>query len=537
MSKPFAVLSILAFTSCEGFLDRQPQDTLAPETYMTSEATAQAMVNGIYASIDEPVTYTWPILHDALTDDLFNYVQNQVYGSTTLIVRGQTTPSNTIVRMRWAKNWEGISRANVFIKEVEKLDLEKEKKDRLIGEAKFLRAFFYSNLLEYFGTVPLLEEPQSLENAKPARAKLEDLLALVYRDLEFAAGALPAVWDKDNLGRATSGAALTLKAKVQLFYGEYDDCAETCKRVMDSKVYALHKNYYDIFQQKFEYNKEVIFDIAYKAIDKPNQYTEILGVWPNYGPTQSLVDEYCMLDGYPFKDSRSKYYLSSIKNDHRQFDNRDPRLRATIVTPGRVWTRSVRDTPPYKAAPMVPLSCAARSGYKIQKWVDTLEVDRENNGTNKILLRYAEVLLMRAEALNETKGPVKEVYDLIDSIQIRAGLENTISELHPGITQAEMKELIKHERRVEFALEGKRLYDLRRWKELDRITDGPYGLDMQSLKVFNSNPDVPSANWVFRKIKLEERIFNPDRDYLWPIPDTETTANPNIDQNPGYPRQ
>ena len=515
----------LIFTSCVDFLDREPIDQLAPENYMVDAASAETMVNAIYNELDNADFKSWvlPLMYDAMTDDFYN---NYGWQGTQEISKGQMIPSNQYTRAKWKWNWKGIVKANSVLEQIDKVSMDPVTKDRLKGEAHFLRAYFYADLVEFYGDVPLITKNLPLDNALPARDPKEKVIKQIYDDCNLAIQYLPVTYSSENQGRATKGAALSLKAKVLLANREWEKCYKTCQQVIDLDEYQLFSKYRELFLPENENNKEVIFAIQCKKFDRPNMYTEIVGWWDTFGPTLSLVNDYHMANGYPIHDKRSGY------KEERRFEGRDPRFLQSIVVPGGDFHMKIPYDVPV-GTKLLPINHNARTGFKMLKWVNQEETEKENDDTNKILFRYAEILLMYAEARNEVSlsVPADSVFITLDLVRKRAGMP-LIKEFSPDINTDDMREVIRHERRIEFVCEGKRMYDLRRWKTMEKVMPlGAWGYDVTKLEDFN-DPD----KWQFVEKLYEARSFNPARDYLWPIPDEETNSNPNMEQNPYYPR-
>jgi hypothetical protein len=269
--------------------------------------------------------------------------------------------------------------------------------------------------------------------------------------------------------------------------------------------------------------------------------------YSNKLPSQSLVDAFECTDGLTIDKS-------PLYNPAKPFANRDPRLGFTIALPGSVFYNYQFETHKdslqcwnYNTSPATRVpnqeainAFATATGYCWRKYVDlTDKADPANSELNVILVRYAEVLLIYAEAKIE-KGEIDQsVYDAINSIRQRSGVN--MPAIQPGQSQAQLRSVVRKERLYEFATEGFRLFDIRRWKIADQVMKGPlYGRIPRGLLANAPSIDANGiANYSNVPNKADMRVvevrnFNANRDYLWPIPNIETVTDPAIVQNPGY---
>lgn len=512
-------------SSCEDFLIREPKDRSDVDTFFTSQENALIAVNGIYNGVLETVKgRQYTIDFDCMTDNMYNYTRNQ---GTQEFAQGTQGASSVYAKNFWQRGYRGISRANTVLAYLDKC-YETDRpttdlRERLRAEALFLRAYFYSELVDFFGDVPFYTRPATLDGSRP-REKKANVVQAILADLERAARELPVRYEKSDLGRATKGAALALKGKIELYNQMYAEAAATLKEVIDLRDdagtprYSIYPLYRELFVAAHENNDEIIFDIQYMK-DAYNQglthqlYTFIYE-WNSYCPTVSLAEAYYTSNGLPIT-------VDPAYDEKKPFENRDPRLAYTIITP-----RSDNG----RGAQFVPTG-SNHTGMKIRKWNDYTESSKNSSEENIILIRFADVLLMRAEALVESGTYEQtEVLSLIDQVRQRPAVMMPKVEAVEGsdLTPAHLREIIRHERRVEFAFEGTRLSDIRRW----RI--GPEALtDAEGYKPAGAAKLPP----VYEKYVVDRRSFNEQRDYLWPIPQSEINSNPFInaaDQNPNY---
>jgi len=387
-------------------------------------------------------------------------------------------------------------------------------KTQMGAEAKFLRAYAYSDLITYFGDVPLITSVQTLADAYVPRDAKSAVLAQILTDFDDAIAVLPTSYSSP--GRATKGAALAYKAKILLFNERWTEAAEAAKQVIDLGVYDYFPDYADLFTEANENNEEVIFDIQYTTSQTQPWPAEpfVLGTWQTSNITASMINSYYMTNGLPITDAASGY------DDQDPYADRDPRLDATVVLPGTM----------YGDATFIPASYSEYPcGAKPRKYAEYGVPDVNISTLNTILMRYADVCLMRAEALIESGSTEQEIYDLIDDVRSRVGMPSVESVEGTGLTQDELRQIVRHERRVEFCMEGTRYGDMLRWKDESLVHD-VYGYDKSKL----SDPSDP-AKWVFSQIRIDVRTFNSTKGWLWPIPQADININENLlPQNPGY---
>lgn len=510
-TKYIIALFTLGCISCnDGFLDKYPMDQSTDESYWATSADAIKYTNGIYHYLLAPVDDV--VLTDSYTD---NAVPVHLHDPQGDISGGTTTSTNRFVANAWTQCYQLIRRCDVFFQNIDKVKMDKDLKNRLIGEVEFLRAFSYTNLVFRFGGVPILKAPLELNEPIPARSSAEDTYDFIIKELDKAKERLPKSYDEANIGRATKGAALALKAIVHLYFGNYPEAEKAAKAVMDLKVYDLYQGgYRELFLPENKNNKEVIFDKQYMkerytyTIDQA-YLPAMCGGWTVMSPTQDLVDAYQCIDGKSIKES-------PLFNPNNEFENRDPRLAASILWNGRVFAGKTYNT--FSGVDKLGASNATRTGYCLHKWIDpNNDGCTQGSWGNYIYIRYAEILLTYAEAHTRVSGPDQSVYDAINAIRQRPSVN--MPKLPDNLTKGEMLEAILQERRVELTFEGKRLFDIRRLRIAEEACTKPvYG-------------QIENGKHVY----IETRKFNPEIHYLWPIPQTEIDLSKGtLKQNPGY---
>ncbi|SEN12087.1 Starch-binding associating with outer membrane [Chitinophaga rupis] len=539
---------------------------------------AQSFLYGIYAIVKNGHNRVGGDYLDAASDDA---VSSKTGGNipVTLIATNAVTafnfpgsenlwegtnlsqsPNNTGVPESF---WAGIRNANIFINNIGVVPVKGGLANGATtaqvwrSEARFLRAYFYFELVRRYGGVPLLGDKvyNIGEDLSLPRSSFADCISYITSECDAIRDSLltAPVADADNY-RATKGAAMTLKMKALLLaasplfngnnidnannltgYTNYDanrwvQAAQAAKDVIDLHTYALHTSFTGIFLD--QNNSERIF------IRPGNNTTNIetgngpvgfsAGGTGNTSPTQELVDAFPMQNGLPITDPASGYLVSdpySVLSDVK----RDPRFTATIFYNGAKWLNGTVQT--YEGGQSKPNSSLQQtvSGYYMRKFMGNFETSAtfSNHSSDWIIMRYAEVLLAYAEARNEIEpAPQADVYEQLYAIRARAGIEAGAGGnygLAPGMTRDQMRAVIQNEWRIEFAFEEHRYFDIRRWKIAGTVMNKPRtGVSVvKSGNAFTYNP-VTVLTTVFK-----------DSQYLYPIPYNEVAKNPNMKQNPG----
>lgn len=529
------LLLVAACFSCsKSFLDEKPQDFISPDNYLTNEAQSKILLSGVYASLDFIGTSNenqkmFPLQLETTTDDVYD---SQPWHNTTEWARGQGNANSPWARWKWDLDFRGISRANVFIDGMEKATFPSADKNRYIAEAKFLRAWFYHDLVTYYGGVPLILLPGDLSNGFPLRNSKEEIITQILEDLDEAVPDLPTQYTADeDRGRITKGAALGLKARVLLYNEKWAEAALAAKEVMDLKVYNLFPDYHGLFLEQNEAGalQEIMLQVHYTPDIMPSFIYYPIGVYPAFAPTLQLVNSYYMQNGLPITDTLSGF------DPANPYMNRDPRLKASIFYPGSRYLNYIIGAPDPNISTdsiTIPTWLLNESGFRAKKNFDGTLRNVEKEGRNKYFMRYGEMLLTYAEAINESEGP-QNAYEAIDQLRRRVNM-TTLSEAMPGLSKEQMRTVIRNERRIELAFEGVRWADIRRWKIAEQVMVDAIGYDNTKLKTYPGDGLGLSPDWQYEPMVIDRRAFNAGRDYLWPIPQSEINANKNMIQNPGY---
>ncbi|HEX2536569.1 MAG TPA: RagB/SusD family nutrient uptake outer membrane protein [Chitinophagaceae bacterium] len=529
---PAFLLLSLAMGGCKK-LDLAPTDRFSELTFWQVPANANNALNNVY---NRMYTSGYFFNNEGLSD---NAVSRE--GITAALASGNFTPTLSRFIEEWDYYYTGIKAANIFIANIDQsTGIDAVTRERMKGEARFIRAFHYHRLVNWWGKVPLLTRDITPDEAKTIdRAERSEVLEFVLAELDAAAAVLPTrnQYAAADRGRITKGAAKALKARVLLYEGDrMQDVVTICEELMNNQsengTYSLVPKYEDIFSPANEYNSEVILDLQYV----PNQRT-----WGEYfdyaplsagartsgmAPTQELVNSYIMLNGKRINEAGSGY------DEANPYANRDPRLGATVVVHGANWRnqngtnqtiyiRPGSDPDPSAKNEYKASGQGTATGYYWRKYYDPTSTANFSSGLNLILIRYAEVLLMYAEAKDALGQMTEEVWNkTIRPLRARAGFTDPAALSYPG---GDLTEVIRNERRTEFALEGLRIDDIRRWRIAEDVLNGwAHGARYEDPSVDNGY------------IRAQLRTFDPSKHYLWPVPAAERGKNPNLDQNPNY---
>ncbi|GAB2472550.1 membrane protein [Hymenobacter qilianensis] len=461
---------------CESFLDKEPLGATTQETLFRDPTNAVQAVNGIYdvTSWDQgpkwgngpfvAQTYEW-MFGDVMSDDAEKGSSPSDFPTITELKTWNIPPSNPPVTTLWVHSFTGIARANTVINNIDAGTIDEALKQRLKGEALFLRAYFYFNLVKLFGGVPLFEQtPKPTESTNVTRASIAQTYAFIEKDLKAAAALLPekSAYATADLGRATKGAANAYLARVIMYQlGTVNGNNHTWQEVYDltstiitSGQYSLLPNYATIHQEIGENSSESIFEIQFATSNEG--YGPIM-----VGTTNNIFQNNRKTFGYGFNNP-----TQSLVNE---FEPNDPRLEATIIKDGDV-VLGIRQT--------IDRTENA-TGYLSRK-VAILAPNNNASGPQNIRkMRYADILLMKAEAAAQTnRGP--EAVALVNQVRQRARNSTrppgttvgslayapantpagTLPDLAPGLSGQALLNAIWHERRVEFGEESLRLWDL-----------------------------------------------------------------------------
>lgn len=478
ISMMVCMIAILAAASCTKELDQVPHQIYYDNFYQTAEDALSA-VNAAYdvlGSVNQYSSYLW-LIQDISSDDCnaretLNDPNLHEFNNYTL------EANNNYLARIWQGSYLGIARANVVIEKVPGIPMDSVERNRIVAEAKFLRALNYFNLVRLFGGVPLTTVPvsSSLVDAEVdlPRSPADSVYLQIIQDLSQAAEALPVRYPVANdKGRATQGAALGLLAKVYLTRKDWVPAYQTAQRVIGLNVYSLHADFAGNFLEANKNGKESVFEVQfYKKLVTECSQMVISGLPSIPGLFSAGVE--IML---PTEDLLNSFEPGDHRKDVTFFDH--------------YWY--------YTFVPHI---------WKYWDQVAYKPAATSQSGANFIVMRYPEILLIYAEALNEANGgPTAEAYDAINQVRARARNGNaTVLPDLSGLSREEFRNALLNERRHEFVSEGQRWYDLVRTGRLIEY--------VKRAKGDKANPTEFSS--------------------VFPIPQRERDFNKNLSQNEGY---
>jgi starch-binding outer membrane protein, SusD/RagB family len=588
-----AAVALFGLASCDhGILDLTPKDQLSDELVFADANLSEAFLNDIYGGMGHGIK----LLKMASLTDEAQFIHGW---GTERVVQSLVTPSDRgldvigwccrLDPFDWTDSYRRIRQANIFLSQIDGASFNEPLKNRMKGEAHFLRAYFYHNLMRMYGGVPLITHVYGLnEEYEVGRNSFQETIDFILKDATAAAELLPASHSGANLGRATRAAALALKARVLLhaasdlyhvnpssqpevgFTGGQDRAAHwraaknAAKEVMDLGVHSLFrpspgshaeavKNYGDLFLQKvseeailsrfFLVTRGESWDGHHPGLHNgPNGYNN----WGSNSPIQNLIDDYLMADG-------SRFNWSNPQHAQAPYENRDPRFYASILYDGAQWRQrpsSITDLDPHgiiqtfrelklpsgtivpgidtRNGPLEDWN-GSYSGYYLRKFIDpTINSQFTRQEVPWVFIRYAEILLNYAEASIEL-NELGDAVDALNQIRRRAGMP----ELTVGLGQAGLREAYRNERRIELAFEEHRFFDVRRWMIAPTVLNQPArGINI-FLEGANRVDRETWGNYRYEVTTVQPRAWD-DRMYFLPIQRDELNRNSALKQNPGY---
>ena len=574
------------FSCKKDFLDNTEKTRLTDATQWQSEGNADIFLNDIYNNLSNK--WNSPDNLDNFTDDNDAGFYWQSYswkqGIVDPTVNGGTPMGNTnnpVNYANWTSGFLKIRECNLFIQKVKEnaKNFSATYLKKRIDEARFLRAYFYSEMFMHLGGIPIITEvlDRSVMDSSQiynARNTFEETFNFISLQLDSVVNnnALSVKYKNgdNDAGRATLGAAAALKGWLSLYvaspafnaaipaagndpnkvagFGNFDaarwaNAAAANKKFIDtySGSYNLFPDLNALWWEKNEYNPEIIWDRQVVPVIMGSNYEQYGGpvwingvyyTWGNYDPTQELVDQFLMANGKPISDPSSGY------DPQNPYVGREKRFYDYIVYDGApykqdwmekidtIYTR-IDKVRPSKNQLDFGTDDVGNTGYYFRKKINPLQPrGGSSSGENYVYYRYAEVLLNYAEAQNEAAGPDATVYTAINQIRKRSNLPD----LTAGLSQAAMRNAIYNDRRVELCFEAKRFYDIIRWKTAMDVMNK----DLHGMMITNTSPADNRGKWVYQQINLNHPHVFTQKMYLNPIPQTVIDRNKKIVQNPGY---
>jgi hypothetical protein len=471
-----AGLACMALFSCKkSFLELSPLSNANVQAFYRNANDMQVALNAAYATLITGGEYgnaNWQV-GEVRSDNTLNWEGGGNLPDAELDQFNESS-ANSIINSMWLDTYHGILLCNIVIGRIEGVEMSADLKKQFVAEAKFLRALKYFNLVRTFGDVPLvLTETNNVQvGYEQARVPVATVYEQIVSDLTQAASDLPASFSGNNIGRATSGAAKSLLGKVLLTKGDYPAAASVLKDVVSSSRYQLLPNYGDLFKPQNANNAESIFEVQYKKGGTGTGSTFHNQFAPRNSDLAVTVIGFAGGRNLPTADLVGAYEPGDIRKGLS--------LKESYQLNGQ----TVND--PYTI-----------------KYSDIPFLDNDADD-NWYVLRFADVMLLYAEALNEVNnGPTPEAYQMVKAVRERAKL----LPLPDGLNKAQFAAGVAHERQVELAFEGHRWFDLLRTGK--------------ALEVINAH--------------FSGRITVKPFQLLFPVPQSQININPSvIKQNPGY---
>jgi starch-binding outer membrane protein, SusD/RagB family len=498
ISKYLICVIIIVFVSgCTKFLDEQDKSNFTSDNYFTNATQAQTSVNAAYTGIEAIYSGNygfagglapWLMLEFATgyaNTELGEAVENRWVRTLT------NSSDNQEGKVWWDQSYKGIANANLSIARIPDVPMDETQKTLLLGQARFLRAFYYYNLVRIFGNIPLISAPVDLNSPDmyPSQAPVEDVYNLIVEDLKFAeTSGLP---DLDATGRVSKGAVKSLLASVYLTMAGYplqkgneyfQLAADKAAEVISSNKYSLFGSYDDLHIPANKNKAENIFQAQYTALIFPSFWQSAIVPY-NRGISVYDGQGGAIFSELPFKDS---YEAGDKRAVEKQFY-----YKFYTLASDRTDTIDLGNTYIFKLFDVVANESTASSGL------------------NWTLMRYAELLLIYAEASNEVSGPTTTAYDAVNAIRSRAELPDL-----SGLSKDEFRDAIFRESCHELAFEDKTWFNMARTRKAYNVYTGDI---------------VDLLGYVF----VSGAVYA-EKDLLFPIPTSEMNSNPNLVQNTGY---
>lgn len=478
--------------SCHDLLEQTPLINFAPENYFASENEILTGVNATYDPLSSGGgrnNLYWaglPLFLDFLSDDA-RFAGAGGFGEGQ---RVEITANNPFVRRAFLGYYEIVNRANLMIENIPLVQIPEARRNRYLGEVRFLKAFAYYHLSFFFGEVPLRTSSiKTFEDGPIAASTIVEIHESIIGDLNFAIEHLPWIYGPENYGRASKGAALSLMAKLRVVRKEWNEAIPILNRVINDSEspHSLIPNYKSVFETEFKNHPEHIFSARFaggiEALNEGGILELRYGPPPSQAPPGFLPGNSNAIARPTFDFGANSPVIGGIINEY--LETNDPRLDHAYVNfmdgnPREFFSDKFRDNTPHVAG---------------------------NSSNIFPLIRYSDILLLYAEAINEANGPTPEAYAAINEVRSRANNNAPVGKFLEELSELSsdrFREAVYHERRMELAHEGQRWIDLVRTGRMEVVMGSHLGRNIESFR------------------------------NLFPIPNNELDANPQMRQNPGY---
>ena len=467
---------LLTLNSCKGFLDKQPLGILDANAFFSNATDAVQAVNAAYSQLtfaSSNNNYYW-VFGVVASDEAIAGGDGSRPGIVDLDAM-QQTPRTTELNNFWALNYDGINQCNVVLDRINSAPIDTALRNRIRGEALFLRSYYHFILAQTFGDIPSITSVLSPDQLRVPRTPVADVFKQIATDCDAAATLLPTTYDPTNIGRATKGAALALAAKAELYLKDWNKTLDYVAKVKALGIYKLMKDYRDNFLDSTKNNAESVWAIQHTSLQL-NVGNSINQWWASKK----------IPNGYGFCEVTPQFVVA--------FEPGDPRLHYTVAQNREDYFGVIYRT------------SYSSTGYGARKYLqpDSQVKAKADGSINYVAIRYAEVLLWEAEAKTEL-GATADALIPLEAVRARARAQSgdTTKTVLPAITttvQADLRTAIHHERQVELGFEMHRFFDLVRWGQAKQY--------------------IPE--------------FTVGKNEVFPIPQTERDLNPMLTQNPGY---
>jgi hypothetical protein len=534
------LICIISVVSCSKQLNVSPLDSFNEATFWTSESNALLALDGVYrgsilANAPEYTPTDWWSYNGLLwlemgTDNA--YPRTGDNAANNKITNGTLTASLALLDNYWTFSYAKVARCNYFLENVGKVPAPAADIKRMIAEVRFIRACQYFYMATYWGSVPLITKtltPTEANNV--SKATHADLVTFITTELTAAAADLPRYKDipTTQIGRAPQQAALAFLGRIQMAEGQYAAAVTTYNTIINYGDNAIDPNYSTIFLESNENSTENIFSLQFV----PNLFANAImqHFAPGMGRGFNLMNPLSsLMECYQFTDGSTFSYTDPRFNYKDPSQNRDPRLKMTILYDGATYGSGVYVSNPdsINALDRLGASTLTQTGFGIRKWNSENFTGNLSTGYggNIVIVLYAEILLTYLEAKLEAGQTIDQALldATINKVRGRASVNM------PKITVTDptaLRPILRNERRVELALEGLRYWDLLRWKIADQVLKGPfYGEAFKGIKTAikkNGTTVDPNFRWY-----VTTKNFRKGTDELWPIPQAEVDINPKL---------
>ncbi|HKI44358.1 MAG TPA: RagB/SusD family nutrient uptake outer membrane protein [Balneolales bacterium] len=495
------IMGVIALSGCNSFLNQKPQDFVSSSTFYKNKNQIDEALNGAYNGFQTLYgtgTAFWAMAEERSDNTTFEYnVADRGALQREEIDYFMVTTDNNYIRDVWSSIYNTVEQCNTILDQVSNVKMASSDKNQIIGQAEFIRALCYFNLVRLWGNVPLItkaitspDQTSTIKQATPSQ-----VYAQIIKDAKDAASKLPATWSSDQVGRVTQGAAYTLLGDVYMTMGQpgndgnYNNAISYFNKVIQSGDYSLMPDYAQLWDPANKNNSESIFEIQFNA--------GIQGEWSDYIDSFIPIGSGTTTAGYPVYEGTSGRNIPTrdMINSYEKGDMRKNASIAWYVNPDNTkYAEAQHDSIPW-----------------CNKYSAKPAIQNEQN-VDFYVYRYAQVLLWQAEALNEV-GKTSQAYPYINKVRERAGL----NDLAAGLSQTQFRTAVYHEERVESVFEDHRWFQLLRTGKAISVM-AKNGSEQKTYQTW-----LPAGSYDVTKDKL-----------LYPIPIHDVQLNKNLTQNPGW---